>query len=224
MGWRCGRRPISFLGVIAQLKSTSTIRRGRGRPRHCFRCTLQSGVLPNDASDALLCVGTLLLTGVAGFAFCNVSGRFASGYSARQNAVIAARLAANEPRRPYLPAAPGGVLSSSVLVLLVGWRLNCTAVPNPHLLFTTALVACAISTSLWLMLASSVSDAAEQERHARIEAFIDDPEAPVRAPVPGLESMPAWFVLWNRVNVSVFCLAMGWLGVLMLRLASASAS
>ena len=100
--------------------------------------------------------------------------------------------------------------------------MNCTSAPSPHWLFAISLVACAISTSLWLMMASSVSDAAEQERHARIEAFIDDPEAPVPAPVPGLESMPAWFVLWNRVNIGVFCIAMGWLVVVMLRLASAS--
>ena len=165
----------------------------------------------------------LLLSGVGGFLF-GTADRYISPTVARQNAVIAARLFANEHRRPRLPANPRGVLAGSVLVLWVGWRMNCTAVPNPHLLFTAALVACAISTGLWLMMASSVSDAVERERHARIEAFLDDPEAPVPAPVPGLESMPAWFVLWNRMNISAFGLAMGWLVVLMLRLSSTSAA
>jgi len=171
---------------------------------HVAAITLQSGVSANDASDTLLCTATLWLSGVLGFIFAGMGGRYTSPYTARQNAVIAARLAANEPLRPRLPGGPRGVLLGSVIVLLVGWRLNCTAVPYPHWRFTTALVACAISTGVWLMMASSVSTAAEQERHARIEAFIDDLDAPAPAPVRGLESMPAWFGVWNRVHVGVY--------------------
>jgi hypothetical protein len=180
-------------------------------------------VLPNDASETLLCAGTLLLSGVVGFVFSSFAGGgYTSPYTARQNAVIAARLAGNEPPRTHLPGGPRGVLSGSVLVLLVGWRLNCTGTPHPYWLFGTTLVVCAISSGLWLMMAASVSNAAEQERHARIEAFIADPDAPVPAPVRGLESMPAWFGVWNRVNIGVFALAMGWLLMFVLQRASSS--
>jgi hypothetical protein len=54
------------------------------------------------------------------------------------------------------------------------------------------------------MMAASIPDAAEQQRHARIEAFLEDASAPVPAPVRGPESMPAWFGIRNWINVSAF--------------------
>jgi hypothetical protein len=66
------------------------------------------------------------------------------------------------------------------------------------------------------MMAASIQNAAERERHARIEDFIADPDAPVPPPVCGLESMPGWFDLWSWVNAVVFFCLMGRLVLLLL--------
>lgn len=173
-------------------------------------------------SDEALCAGWVLLAGGLAF-FSGQAGRFTSRYKGSTNPVIAARVLANEPPRPELPAVPRGVLAGSVFSILACFWMHCRELIDHHLLFMAALVACAISSGVWLMMAASIQNAAERERHARIEAFIDDANAPVPPPVRGLESMPGWFDLWRWLNAVVFLGLMGRLVVLLLPRAAVGA-
>ena len=168
------------------------------------------------SSDEALCAGAVLLSGGLGF----FGGRLRSfrdlSRRARLGAVIEARAFANEPPPPEVPAVPSGVVGGSVFSIVACFWMNCRDLIYQHLIFTTALVACAISSGVWLMMAASIQNAAERERHARIEAFIDDANAPVPPPVHGLESMPGWFDLWSWINAVVFFGLMGRLVVLLL--------
>jgi hypothetical protein len=168
------------------------------------------------SSDEALCAGAVLLSGWLGF----FGGRMKSfrdlSHRVRLGAVIEARAFAHEPPRPELPAVPSGVVGGSVLSIVACVWLHCRELIYQHLIFTAVLVACAISSGVWLMMAASIQNAADRERHARIEEFIADPDAPVPPPVRGLESMPAWFDLWSWINIVVFFCLMGRLVLLLL--------
>ena len=158
----------------------------------------------------------VLLSGWLGF----FGGRMKSfrdlSRRARFGAVIEARAFANEPPRPELPPVPSGVVGGSVLSIVACVWLHCRELIYQHLIFTAVLVVCAISSGVWLMMAASIQNAADRERHTRIEEFIADPDAPVPPPVRGLESMPAWFDVWSWMNAVVFFCLMGRLVLLLL--------
>jgi hypothetical protein len=109
-----------------------------------------------------------------------------------------------------------GVFFGSVFSMLAAWGLHCRGSASQHWLLAAALLACAISSGVWLLIAASIRDAAEQARHARIDAFIADPSNSAPAPVRGLESMPAWFDIWNWTNMVVFYLVTAALFLLVL--------
>lgn len=171
--------------------------------------------IPPSADEAL-CAGAALLCGGLGFAIGPVRSSRNTYRRARVNAVVEARAFANEPPRPELPAVPRGVLAGSVFSILACVGMHCRELIDHHLVFMAALVACAISSGVWLMIAASTQNAAERERHARIEVFIDDANAPLPPPIRGLESMPAWFDLWSWINTVVFFGLMGRLVLLLL--------
>jgi hypothetical protein len=167
------------------------------------------------SSDEALCAGWVLLAGGLAF-FSGQAGRLTSQYKGSINPVIAARVLANESPRPELPAVPRGVLAGNVFSILACFWMHCRELIDHHVLFMAALVACAISSGVWLMMAASIQNAADRERHARIEEFIANAEAPVPPPIRGLESMPGWFELWSWMNAVVFFCLMGRLVLLLL--------
>ena len=163
-------------------------------------------VVPFNAIFAdRLCLAEILLFASLGL-LVGLSSTFGT-YSGRWNTVMAARVAS---ARPYsrLPAWPHGILGASVFSVIQLARSACRGFLALHLLFASAMVACALSTAFWLLLAASMQKSAHQERAARIEAFIADASAPVPARVPGLESAPPWFRAWNWINLAVFFLLM----------------
>jgi hypothetical protein len=123
--------------------------------------------------------------------------------------VLEARAYANKPPRPKLPEVPRGVVAGCIFSIFACFGAGCRELVYHHLAFMTVLVAGAISSGVWLMIAASVQNAAERERHARIDDFIADPYAPVPPPIRGLESMPAWFDFWSWINAVVFFSLMG---------------
>jgi hypothetical protein len=162
--------------------------------------------VPFDAVTAQrLCLGELLVFASLGF-FIGLLGTLGS-YSARWNTVMAARVADARPRS-RLPALPRGILVACLFSIIQICRSGCRGFLWLHLPFIAGLLACAVSTTLWLLLAGFVQGSAEQERMARAEVFINDASAPVPGRVPGLESAPRWFRAWNGINIAVFFLLM----------------
>jgi hypothetical protein len=135
-----------------------------------------------------------------------LSNSFGS-FSGRWNTVMAARVASARPKS-HLPAWSRGILIASLFSVIQLARSACRGFLALHLLFAAGIVACVLSTGLWLLLAASIQASVERERAARIEAFLADASALVPARVPGLESAPSWFRAWNWINLAFFFLLM----------------
>lgn len=124
-----------------------------------------------------------------------------SAYSARENAVLAARYYSTiRPSQP-LPTLPRGVFYSSLFITILLLRGLC---PQLRSFFWLPLV-CACSSGAWLFSASNLQRLVNDERKQRIDHFIADPSSPVPEPVPDLAAPPS-LKLWQRCNLGFFLL------------------
>jgi hypothetical protein len=161
-----------------------------------------------------VCVLEMLIATGLGFLIGSRSKFGPSAYSARENAVLAARYyASTRPPRP-LPALPRSIFYASLFLAILLLRGLC-----PHLtLFVWLSFACALSSGAWLLMASNLQESADEKRQARIDEFVGDPNSPVPEPVPGLETPPPQLKRWQQFNVGLFLLILIGL-VLLVRIA-----
>jgi len=113
-----------------------------------------------------------------------------------------------ERPRSRLPRLPRGVflaLLFAAFPFLKGW---CAGFLNQHGLFAFGFVCCVVSTTAWLLVAFLIQQTADNQRKARIEQFVSDPDSSVPAPVVGLETPPFWLRIWNWTNLALFLLLM----------------
>ena len=148
-----------------------------------------------------VCLLGILAAAGLGFLIGSRGDSGPSAYLARENAVLAARYYSNVRPRRWLPTLPRSIFCASLfltILLLRGW--------SPHLpLFSLLSLASTLSSGTWLLIASNFQRSADEQRQARIDEFVDNPDCPVPPPVAGLETLP-WLENWRRFNVAVFVL------------------
>jgi hypothetical protein len=165
----------------------------------------------------------LLILGLAGVGLLLgfATGLGQPGSWRNVNAVLVARYYSErpEPRRSGSHFARGMFLAAVLpfVAFLKGW---CPGFAGQHALFVAGLVACAISTDLWLLVALIFRQSVKGERAARIDQFVSDSTATVPAPVA--DKLPLWLSVWKWGNTALFVLLMGSLvrGLLALPMAS----
>lgn len=102
-------------------------------------------------------------------------------------------------RSPVLPrAAFFGLWLSLIPMLDSRWFRT------RHLVFIIILVACAVSTGLWLRISAFFRANVEYQRSQRIVEFSSARSLPVPAPIAALEGAPKWLQTWKWLNTAVF--------------------
>lgn len=154
-----------------------------------------------------LCWAEIIIFGAVGMVLGAAFGDPADNPSASEvSSTIAARYYSNRPQpASSLPKLPRCIFFAMSLSLVPLLRKECPGFISQHLLFFTGTVMSVLSTGGWLLVASILRQAIDNQRKTRINEFIADSTAPVPAPVPGLDSY-SWLKIWNWTNTAYFIL------------------
>jgi hypothetical protein len=153
-----------------------------------------------------MCLVEILVASCIGFA---AGFGIWHGYSsARLNAVIAARAASYTKDAPKsgVSRASRGIFASLIFAAFPVVRGWCLIFNRQHPFAIVLLAMCAVSTGIWLAIASDIRDTVDSERKSRINEFISSPAGSSAPPPPRVNPRPRWLAIWEWVNIAVFSL------------------
>lgn len=152
---------------------------------------------PITAREMLLILMTAGL--ISGF-FRGVGSR--RTFSESVDAVAAARYYSQQPvPRYHSPKLPSGIFNACLFCFIPFLGRGYPFLVQ-HFIFSFGLVVCAASSGFWLLANGAYRARVLSERQARIDQFMEDPNAPVPEPVP--DNPPEWLGQWKWLNVVLF--------------------